>query len=148
MIRLMIPRAISLGLANSNLLIAYNIARRLAAARCRFQSRLMQLPQTLIGTAMGHRDFPDSGRAERQSGFERQARCDVSALRFVLIAWISSCLDHGRSRAAVSGTLGRRRLRSCHSADRVFAVLQMFAPGHPDLNLLEIGAQLLMPIRT
>ncbi|MFQ3535072.1 MAG: murein biosynthesis integral membrane protein MurJ [Aggregatilineales bacterium] len=142
-IRLMIPRAISLGLANLDLLIAYNIASTLGSGSVAAFNRgwtLMQLPQTLIGTAMGIVIFPTLAILSANGDLSGKRSALSGALRFVLIASIPAALMMvvaGRPLVAIleGGAFDPA------SADRVFAVLQMFALGILTWNLLEIVAR-------
>ncbi|PJF32310.1 MAG: murein biosynthesis integral membrane protein MurJ [Candidatus Thermofonsia Clade 1 bacterium] len=142
-IRLMIPRAISLGLANLDLLIAYNIASTLGSGSVAAFNRgwtLMQLPQTLIGTAMGIVIFPTLAVLSANGDLSGKRSAMSGALRFVLIASIPAALMMvvaGRPLVAIleGGAFDPA------SADRVFAVLQMFALGILTWNLLEIVAR-------
>jgi putative peptidoglycan lipid II flippase len=142
-IRLMIPRAISLGLANLDLLIAYNIASTLGSGSVAAFNRgwtLMQLPQTLIGTAMGIVIFPTLAALSANQDLSGKRAAMSGALRFVLIASIPAALIMvvaGRPLVAIleGGAFDPA------SADRVFAVLQMFALGILTWNLLEIVAR-------
>jgi putative peptidoglycan lipid II flippase len=94
-IRLMIPRVAGLGLFQLNFVMMFNIASRLGEGSVSALSwgwRLMQIPETLIGTAMGTVIFPtlaslselgdETGKREAMSG----------ALRFILIATIPSAI--------------------------------------------------------
>lgn len=142
-IRLMISRAISLGLANLDLLIAYNIASTLGSGSVAAFNRgwtLMQLPQTLIGTAMGIVIFPTLAVLSANGDLSGKRSAMSGALRFVLIASIPAALMMvvaGRPLVAIleGGAFDPA------SADRVFAVLQMFALGILTWNLLEIVAR-------
>ncbi len=94
-LRLMLPRVAGLGLFSLNFILMNNIASRLGEGSVSALSwgwRLMQIPETLIGTAMGTVIFPtlaalsemgdESGKREAMSG----------ALRFILIATIPSAV--------------------------------------------------------
>ncbi len=142
-IRLMIPRALGLALANIDLLIAYNIASTLESGSVSAFNRgwtLMQLPQTLIGTAMGIVIFPTLAALSANGDLNGKRAAMSGALRFVLIASIPAALMMvvaGRPLVAIleGGAFDPA------SADRVFAVLQMFALGILTWSALEIVAR-------
>ncbi len=94
-LRLMIPRVIGLGLFSLNFLLMNNIASRLGEGSVSALSwgwRLMQIPETLIGTAMGTVIFPTLA-ALSEVGDESGKRDAMSgALRFILIATIPSAV--------------------------------------------------------
>ncbi len=142
-IRLMIPRAISLGLANLDLLIAYNIASTLGGGSVAAFNRgwtLMQLPQTLIGTAMGIVIFPTLAVLSANGDLSGKRSAMSGALRFVLIASIPAALMMAVAGRPLVAILEGGAFDPA-SADRVFAVLQMFALGILTWNLLEIVAR-------
>lgn len=94
-IRLMIPRVVGLGLFQLNFVIMFNIASRLGEGSVSALSwgwRLMQIPETLIGTAMGTVIFPTLA-ALSELGDESGKRGAMSgALRFILITTIPSAI--------------------------------------------------------
>jgi len=94
-LRLMLPRIIGLGVFQFNFLIMTNIASRLgvgAISAFDWGWRLMQIPQTLIGTAMGIVIFPTLASLS-SLGDENGKRTAMSgALRFILIACIPSAI--------------------------------------------------------
>lgn len=142
-IRLMIPRAISLGLANLDLLIAYNIASTLGGGSVAAFNRgwtLMQLPQTLIGTAMGIVIFPTLAALSANGDLNGKRAAMSGALRFVLIASIPAALMMAVAGRPLVAILEGGAFDPA-SADRVFAVLQMFALGILTWNALEIVAR-------
>lgn len=90
-IRLMLPRVAGLGVFSLNFLVMNNIASRLgtgSVSALDWGWRLMQIPQTLIGTAIGTVVFP-SLAALSEIGDEKGKRTLMSgALRFILITSI------------------------------------------------------------
>ncbi len=94
-LRLMLPRIAGLGLFSLNFLVMNNIASRLGEGSVSALSwgwRLMQIPETLIGTAMGTVIFPTLA-ALSEVGDETGKRDAMSgALRFILIATIPSAV--------------------------------------------------------
>ncbi|MCA9895527.1 MAG: oligosaccharide flippase family protein, partial [Anaerolineae bacterium] len=94
-IRLMLPRVAGLGVFSLNFLVMNNIASRLgtgSVSALDWGWRLMQIPQTLIGTAIGTVVFP-SLAALSEVGDESGKRTLMSgALRFILISSIPSAV--------------------------------------------------------
>ena len=142
-IRLMIPRSIALGLANFNLLMAYRIATGLGEGNPAAFDRgysLMQLPETLIGTAMGIVIFPTLA-ALNASGDHNGKRSALSgALRFILIAAIPAAVIMVLAGRPLVGILEGGQFDST-SAQRVFSVLQFWALGIVTHSALEIVAR-------
>jgi putative peptidoglycan lipid II flippase len=144
MVRLMLPRVIDLGLFQiTNWILATNIASRLgesAISALGWAWRIMQIPETLIGTAMGTVIFPtlaalselgdENGKRERMSG----------ALRFILIATIPSavCL-------ILSGQTGISLLErgefTAESTALVYNALRFYALGVVVHSILEVVAR-------
>jgi putative peptidoglycan lipid II flippase len=94
-IRLMIPRLAGLGLSSINVIIMTNFGSRLgvgATSAIDWGWRIMQIPQTLIGTAMGIVIFPTlSALSEVQDESGKRAAMS-GALRFIMIATIPSAI--------------------------------------------------------
>lgn len=94
-VRLMLPRVAGLGVFSLNFLVMNNIASRLgtgAVSALDWGWRIMQIPETLIGTAMGTVIFPTLA-ALSELGDEDGKRTAMSgALRFILIATIPSAI--------------------------------------------------------
>ncbi|MCU0496219.1 MAG: murein biosynthesis integral membrane protein MurJ [Anaerolineae bacterium] len=141
--RLMLPRVAGLGVISLNFLVMNNIASRLgtgSVAALDWGWRLMQIPQTLIGTAMGTVIFPTLA-ALSEVGDENGKRAAMSgALRFILIGSIP---------AAVGLIfVGRPILRllegGAFQADAsllVYTTLQFFALGIIVHSALEVVAR-------
>lgn len=142
-IKLMIPRAIGLALANLNLLIAYNIASGLESGSVAAFNRgwtLMQLPQTLIGTAMGIVIFPTLALLSASGDLKGKRAAMSGALRFILIASIPAALMMAVAGRPLVGILEGGAFDPT-GADRVFWVLQMFALGIVTWSGVEIVAR-------
>jgi putative peptidoglycan lipid II flippase len=140
---LMIPRAIGLGLANVNLLIAYSFASRIstgAAAAFNWGYNLMQLPQTLIGTAMGIVIFPSLALLSAAGDLSGKRSTLSGGLRFILIATFPA--------AIVMILLGRPLIGileggtfDAEGADRVYHVVQFFALALITQSAIEVVAR-------
>jgi putative peptidoglycan lipid II flippase len=93
---LMIPRVVGLGLALFNLnIVTVNRASQLgegAASAFSWGWRIMQLPETLIGTALGIVMFPVLARLSASGDVEGKRNAMSGALRFILFATIPSAL--------------------------------------------------------
>jgi putative peptidoglycan lipid II flippase len=142
-IKLMIPRAIGLALFNLNMVFAVRLATDLgegAVSAFNWGWRLMQFPETLIGTAMGIVIFPTL--AALSAAGDRDGKRDAmsGALRFVLFAAIPA--------AFLLVAAGRPALRlleggamEASAADIIYGVLIWFAPGVIVHSMVEIVAR-------
>jgi len=142
-IGLMIPRAIGLFLANLNLLVAISIASGLETGSAAAFDRgyaLMQLPQTLIGTAMGIVIFPTLALLSAAGDLKGKRSAMSGALRFILIASIPAAAMMIVAGRSLVGVLEGGAFDPA-GADRVFAVLQLFALGIITQSGVEIVAR-------
>ena len=142
-IKLMIPRAIGLSLANLNLLIAINIASQLGSGATAAFDRgyaLMQIPQTLIGTAMGIVIFPTLALLSASGDLRGKRLAMSGALRFILIASIPAAAMMVIAGRPLVGVLEGGAFDPA-GADRFFAVLQAFALGIITQSGVEIVAR-------
>ena len=142
-IRLMIPRIGGLGVFSLNFIVMNNIASRLgegSVAALDWGWRLMQIPETLIGTAMGTVIFPTLAILSAAKDDEGKRTAMSGALRFILIATIPS---------AVGLILVGRPLISlleggqfdASASPRVYSTLQFFTLGLVVHSLLEVIAR-------
>lgn len=93
--RLMLPRLAGLGVSSINLIVMTNLASRLgegAVAAADWGYRLMQIPQTLIGTAMGIVIFPTLSALSELDDLRGKRNAMSGALRFILITTIPSAI--------------------------------------------------------
>lgn len=94
-IRLMLPRIVGLGVFSFNFIVMNNIASRMgsgAVSALDWGWRLMQIPETLIGTAMGTVIFPALAALSELNDQEGKRKAMSGALRFILIATIPSAI--------------------------------------------------------
>jgi putative peptidoglycan lipid II flippase len=94
-VKRMIPRILGLGVFQVNFLVMTNIASRLgegAVSAFDWGWRLMQIPQTLIGTAMGIVIFPTLAALSATGDDSGKRLAMSSALRFILVASIPSAI--------------------------------------------------------
>lgn len=140
---LMIPRAIGLALANADLLIAYNLASTLESGSVAAFNRgytLMQLPQTLIGTAMGIVIYPTLALLSAANDLKGKRAALSGALRFILIAAVPAAVMMVVAGRPLVGVLEGGAFDP-RGADRVYNVLQAFALGILTWSVLEIVAR-------
>jgi putative peptidoglycan lipid II flippase len=142
-IRLMLPRVAGLGVFSLNFLVMNNIASRLGEGSVSALSwgwRLMQIPETLIGTAMGTVIFPTLA-ALSELGDEKGKREAMSgALRFVLIATIPSAIGLIFVGQPLISLLERGAFDASASA-LVYSTLRFFALGLVVHSALEVVAR-------
>ena len=142
-IRLMLPRMAGLGVFTFNFLVMNNIASRLgtgAVAALDWGWRLMQIPQTILGTAMGIVIFPTLA-ALSELGDENGKRDAMSgALRFILIATIPSSVGLIFVGRPLISLLERGAFDATASA-LVYSTLQFFALGLIVHSALEVVAR-------
>lgn len=142
-IRLMIPRVLGLGVLTFNTLVFNNVASRMgsgAVSAFDWGYRLMNIPETLIGTAMGFVVFPTLAAFSELGDIDRKRGAMSGAIRFILIATIPA--------AAGLILIGRPMIslleRGAFSADDsalVFGALQFFAFGLIFQSLHEVIAR-------
>jgi len=142
-ITLMIPRAVGLGVVNLNALLAVNLASQLEAGSVASYNRgwtLMQLPETLIGTAMGIVIFPTLATLSAAGDLRGKRDAMSGALRFILIASIPAAVGLALAGRPLVGVLEGGAFNSA-SADRVFRVVQFFALGVITHSSVEVVAR-------
>ncbi len=140
---LMIPRLLGLGVVSFNFLVANNIASRLgegAVSAFDWGWKLMQIPQTLIGTAMGFVIFPTLAALSELGDESGKRRAFAGALRFILVATIPSAVG-----LLLVGRPGIALLEGgafdASATDMVYSALQFFAIGIILHSVLEITAR-------
>jgi putative peptidoglycan lipid II flippase len=142
-IRLMLPRVAGLGVIGMNFLVMNNIASRLgtgSVAALDWGWRLMQIPETLVGTAMGTVIFPTLA-ALSELGDENGKRDAMSgALRFILIATIPSAVGLIFVGRPLIGLLEGGAF-DASASDLVYSTLRFFALGLIVHSLLEVVAR-------
>jgi putative peptidoglycan lipid II flippase len=143
LIRLMLPRMASVMLFNIEFLVMSNIASRLGTGSVSALSwgwRLMQIPETLIGTAMGTVIFPTLASLSATGDKTGKRDAMAGAVRFILILTIPSSIGLilvGRS--AIS--LLERGAFDASASDLVFSALSGFALGLVVHSVLEVVAR-------
>lgn len=142
-IRLMLPRIGGLGVFSLNFLVMNNIASRLgvgSVSALDWGWRLMQIPQTLIGTAMGIVIFPTLAALSEVGDLDGKRSAMSGALRFILIASIPSAIGLIVLGQPLISLLERGAFDSSASA-LVYSTLSMFTLGLIVHSALEVVAR-------
>ncbi len=142
-IRLMLPRIGGLGVFSFNFIIMNNIASRLgtgSVSALDWGWRLMQIPQTLIGTAMGVVIFPTLAALSELGDEDGKREAMSGALRFILIATIPSAIGLIVIGRPLISLLERGAFDSSASA-LVYSTLQFFTLGLIMHSILEVIAR-------
>jgi putative peptidoglycan lipid II flippase len=140
---LFLPRAADLALISLSTIILTNLLTRLgtgATSAFDWGWRLMQIPQTLIGTAMGIVIFPTLAALSTLGDTDGKRSAMSGALRFILVATIPS--------AVLLLTAGRPLLSlleggafDAEASGLVFIALQFFCIGIIVHSMLEVIAR-------
>jgi putative peptidoglycan lipid II flippase len=142
-IRLMIPRIGGLGVFSFNFIVMNNIASRLgegSVAALDWGWRLMQIPETLIGTAMGTVIFPTLAALSAAQDDQGKRTAMSGALRFILIATIPSAIGLILTGRTLISLLEGGAFDASASA-LVYSTLQFFTLGLVVHSLLEVIAR-------
>jgi putative peptidoglycan lipid II flippase len=142
-IRLMLPRVAGLGVFSLNFLVMNNIASRLGTGSVSALSwgwRLMQIPETLIGTAMGTVIFPTLAVLSELGDEKGKRQAMSGALRFILIATIPSAVGLIFIGQPLISLLERGAFDASASA-LVYSTLRFFALGLVVHSALEVVAR-------
>lgn len=130
-VRLMIPRVLGLGVTTFNAIVFNNIASRMgsgAVSAFDWGYRLMNIPETLIGSAMGFVVFPTLAALSELGEVDNKRRAMSGAVRFILIATIPAAAGLILIGRPMIGLLERGAFDARDSA-LVFGALQFFAFG-------------------
>ncbi|MCS7071686.1 MAG: murein biosynthesis integral membrane protein MurJ [Anaerolinea sp.] len=142
-IRLMIPRMFDLGLFSFTAIAANNIASRLgegAVSALDWGWRLMQIPQTLIGTAMGTVIFPTLSALSELGDIDGKREAMNGAVRFILIGTIPSAVGLIVVGMPLVGLLEGGAFDATATA-LVYSTLRFFALGIIVHSILEVIAR-------
>lgn len=142
-VRLMLPRMLDLGLFSFTTILGNNLASRLgtgAVSALDWGWRLMQIPETLIGTAMGTVIFPTLAALSEVGDVDGKRSAMSGAVRFILVATIPSAVGLILiGRPLVS--LLERGAFDATATDLVFNTLRFFALGLIVHSVLEVIAR-------
>ncbi len=142
-IRLMLPRIGGLGVFSLNFIVMNDIASRLAVGSVSALDwgwRLMQIPQTLIGTAMGIVIFPTLAALSEMQDLPGKRNAITGALRFILICSIPSAIALIVLGRPLISLLERGAFDAAASA-LVYSTLSMFTLGLIVHSALEVIAR-------
>ena len=142
-IRLMLPRIGGLGVFSLNFLVMNNIASRLgvgSVSALDWGWRLMQIPQTLLGTAMGIVIFPTLAALSEMNDMSGKRDAMSGALRFILISSIPSAIGLIVWGRPLISRLERGAFDASASA-LVYSTLSMFTLGLIVHSALEVIAR-------
>lgn len=141
--RLMLPRIAGLGVFSLNFIVMNNIASRLgegSVSALDWGWRLMQIPQTLIGTAMGTVIFPTLAALSAVGNEDGKRATMAGSLRFILVTTIPASFGLIVLGGPVISLLERGAFDASASS-LVFSTLQFFALGLITHSLLEVIAR-------
>jgi putative peptidoglycan lipid II flippase len=125
-IRLMIPRMVASGVFAINFLVIGNIASRMgegAPSAFDWGIRIMDIPEALIGTALGFVIFPTLAALSELGEVDQRRRLFSRAVRFIIIATLPAAggmIVIGRPAVSILFT-------DVAEADLVYAVVQIMA---------------------
>lgn len=143
-LHLMGPRVLTLGVLQLNLLISVRLASELSegsVSALNFGWRLMQMPETIIGTAIAIAVFPTLSALAAQ-GRTGQLRDTLSAaLRSVIVMGIPATLALVLLGRTLIGVLFQGGQFGGASADAVFAALSGYAVGLVGFAAVEVTAR-------
>jgi putative peptidoglycan lipid II flippase len=140
---LMLPRVAGLGVVMFNVLVFNNLASRMgsgAVSAFDWGYRLMNIPETLIGSAMGYVVFPTLAALSALGDQDHKRQAMSGALRFILIATIPSALGLVLIGRPLISLLERGAFDS-HDSALVFSALEFLAFGLIFQSLHEIVAR-------
>ena len=140
---LMLPRIGGLGVFSLNFLVMNNIASRLGSGSVSALDwgwRLMQIPQTLIGTAMGIVIFPTLAALSEMEDLAGKRGAMAGALRFILVCSIPSAVGLLALGKPLISLLERGAFDAAASA-LVYSTLSMFTLGLIVHSTLEVIAR-------
>ena len=142
-IRLMLPRIGGLGVFSLNFLVMNNIASRLgvgSVSALDWGWRLMQIPQTLLGTAMGIVIFPTLAALSEMNDLTGKRDAMSGALRFILISSVPAAIGLIVLGRPLVSLLERGAFDASASA-LVYSTLSMFTLGLIVHSALEVVAR-------
>ena len=140
---LMLPRVAGLGVVGFNALVFNNVASRMgsgAVSAFDWGYRLMNIPETLIGSAMGFVVFPTLAAFSELGDVARKRNAMVGALRFILMATIPAAVGLVLIGHPLISLLERGAFDARDSA-LVYGTLQFFAFGLIFQSLHEVIAR-------
>ncbi len=140
---LMLPRVAGLGVVTFNTLVFNNVASRMgsgAVSAFDWGYRLMNIPETLIGSAMGFVVFPTLAALSELGDLGRKRSALSGALRFILIATLPAAVGLILIGRPLISLLERGAF-DAEDATLVYGALQFFAVGLIFQSLHEVVAR-------
>ncbi|MFQ3565526.1 MAG: murein biosynthesis integral membrane protein MurJ [Aggregatilineales bacterium] len=140
---LMIPRIGDIGLTSLSAIVTTNLLSRLgegATSAYDWGWRLMQIPETLIGTAMGTVIFPTLAALSTVGDVDGKRAAMSGAMRFIFIATIPSAVVLIVAGRPLIGILEGGAF-DASASDLVYSTLQFFALGLIVHSMLEVVAR-------
>lgn len=140
---LMLPRMADLGLVSASAVVTTNILSRLgpgATSAYDWGWRLMQIPETLIGTAMGTVIFPTLAALSSLGDVNGKRRAFSGSIRFILIATLPSAIFLIVAGKPLLNLLQGGAFDDL-AVDLVYSTLQFFAIGIIVHSVLEVVAR-------
>jgi len=140
---LMLPRVAGLGVVTFNTLVFNNIASRMgsgAVSAFDWGYRLMNIPETLIGSAMGFVVFPTLAALSELGDLGRKRDAMSGALRFILIATLPAAVGLILIGRPLISLLERGAF-DAQDSTLVYGALQFFAVGLIFQSLHEVVAR-------
>jgi putative peptidoglycan lipid II flippase len=142
-VRLMIPRVLGLGVFSLNIIIMNNIASRLgtgSVSALDWGWRLTQIPQTLLGTAMGIVIFPTLAALSASALLDSKRSAMSGALRFIIVSTIPAAFGLIAIGRPLVRLLERGAFDSA-TGDLVYATIIGFSIGLVAMSVLEVAAR-------
>ncbi len=140
---LMIPRVLGLGVVAFNTVVFNNVASRLgsgAVSAFSWGYRLMDIPEALIGSAMGFVVFPTLAALSELGEHDSKRKAMSGAVRFILIATIPSAVGLILLGKPMISLLERGAF-DARDAALVYSTLQFFAFGLIFQSIHEVVAR-------
>jgi putative peptidoglycan lipid II flippase len=141
---LMGPRVLTLAVVQLNTLILVRMASQLttgSVSALNYGWRLMQMPETIIGTAIATAVFPALSGMAAQGNMRQLNNTLSAALRAVLVMGIPAALGLVLMGRSVIALLFRGGQFGAASADAVFAAMSGFAVGLVGYAAVEVAAR-------
>jgi putative peptidoglycan lipid II flippase len=142
-VRLMLPRIAGLGVFYLNFALMNNLANRLgegAISAVDWGWRLTQIPQTLLGTALGVVIFPTLAALSEAGDDESKRNAMTGAMKFILISTIPAAVGFIVVGRPLISILEGGAFDASATA-LVYSALQFFALNIIVMSILEIAAR-------
>ncbi len=145
LLRLMAPRMLGMGVTYVSFVLPTTFGSRLPAGSIsayEYAWKLMQLPETVLGTAMGIVVFPTLARIAEQNDRDSLRRTFSWALRLILALSVPAAVGLLVLGRPLTALVFQRGAFDAAATERVYWALQFFALGLVTHSALEIVARL------